>query len=47
MMVIGIVVALVVLFLIGLIAVGAGIGMLKFLERYEEDYDIEEEDINI
>lgn len=47
MMAIGIVVALVVLFLIGLIAVGAGIGMLKFLERYEEDYDIEEEDINI
>mgnify|MGYP006898626421 FL=1 len=47
MMVIGIAVALVVLFLIGLIAIGAGIGMLKFLERYEEDYDIEEEDINI
>lgn len=47
MMAVGIVVALVVLFLIGLIAVGAGIGMLKFLERYEEDYDIEEEDINI
>ena len=47
MMVIGIAVALVVLFLIGLIAVGVGIGMLKFLERYEEDYDIEEEDINI
>jgi hypothetical protein len=47
MMVIGIVVALVVLFLIGLIAVGAGIGMLKFLERYEEDYEIEDEEINI
>ena len=47
MMVVGISVALVVLFLIGLIAIGAGIGMLKFLERYEEDYDIEEEDINI
>lgn len=47
MMAVGIVVTLVVLFLIGLIAIGAGIGMLKFLERYEEDYDIEEEDINI
>jgi hypothetical protein len=47
MMVVGIAVALVVLFLIGLIAIGAGIGMLKYLERYEEDYEIEDEDINI